>query len=111
MSTERQLLVGYSLERTMNQIRAFLSTTLHMSVFAIVACGGERRPAGDAGAAPLKVAPSTSRAVTRQRGVAEPAPPCRRVSDGHLKICPSHPRADLRSVLERRRVSGIAANP
>src|SRR5439155_15212560 len=42
MSTSWQPLVGYSLERTMNRIRAVLSTSLHMSVFAIAACRGGR---------------------------------------------------------------------
>src|ERR1043166_2022966 len=50
----------------MNQIRAFLSTTLHMSVFAIVACGGDARPAADSGAASLKVALLTPGPVSDQ---------------------------------------------
>src|SRR5258707_1255181 len=45
MSTSWQPLVGYSLERTMNRIRAVLSTSLHMSVFAIAACGWGRTDA------------------------------------------------------------------
>src|SRR3954469_23417853 len=40
MSTLVQPLVVYSLERTMNRIRAFLSTSLHMSVLLTLACSG-----------------------------------------------------------------------
>src|SRR4051812_28233933 len=37
----------------MNQIRAFLSTSLHMSIFALTACaGGREKPAGDSGKSP-----------------------------------------------------------
>src|SRR5579862_5014569 len=45
MSTFRQPLVAYSLERTMNRIRAVLSTSLHMSVLAIAACSSAKSSA------------------------------------------------------------------
>ena len=50
----------------MNQIRAFLSTTLHMSVFAIVACGGDGRPPANSGTTPLKVALLTPGPISDQ---------------------------------------------
>src|SRR4051812_40527245 len=65
LSTIGQPIVAYSLERTMNRIRAVLSTTLHMSVFALTACrGGRETPANEGGK--LKVALLTPGPISDQ---------------------------------------------
>src|SRR5438067_7952343 len=50
----------------MNQIRAFFSTTLHMSVFAIVACGNNDHPEAKPDSATFKVALLTPGPISDQ---------------------------------------------
>src|SRR5438067_973535 len=66
MSTRRQPLVAYSLERTMNRIRAVLSTSLHMSVLLTLACSGTRSEAGKGTNSALKVALLTPGPISDQ---------------------------------------------
>src|SRR6476620_6333073 len=67
ISTFGQPILAYSLERTMNRIRAVLSTTLHMSVFALTACGGGREtPAKTPEGSKLKVALLTPGPISDQ---------------------------------------------
>ena len=71
ISTNGQLIVAYSLERTINRIRIVLSTSLHMSVFALTACGGgevARNAGGDStrGPASMKVALLTPGPISDQ---------------------------------------------
>src|SRR3954466_12382003 len=66
MSTLVQPLVAYSLERIMNRIRAFLSTSLHMSVLLTLACSGGRSNATKTNDSALKVALLTPGPISDQ---------------------------------------------
>src|SRR3954462_6547837 len=66
MSTLAQPLVAYSLERTMNRIRAFLSTSLHMSVLLTLACSGARSDGAKSQNSTFKVALLTPGPISDQ---------------------------------------------